>query len=271
MNYYLYQNPEDPRKAELKEQITNKLENIVTDPAKADLILVLWGDGTLLYAIRELYQHKKPFFGVNCGTLWFMLNDITDVAQIPTSFDEMELITEPFLEADIRYIPEWKTESIIKESILAVNDILLCENNLMDMPTFVVKEWSNVVTQFRGSAVLISSALGSTGTRASLHGPMLPTGNNNIWCMGIAAAPYFYDTFDWDISHEISIYKQMTTAHIDGKEKMVLPNVDKIIVRISKEDFTLWFLAPRRNSSVFHNKRLKLFSEKVPRLFRPSL
>ena len=69
MNYYIFQNPNDLRNQEFKNDINIKLKNIVTDPTQADLIIVLGGDGTMLDAIHQLHHHQKTFFGVNCGTL----------------------------------------------------------------------------------------------------------------------------------------------------------------------------------------------------------
>jgi NAD kinase len=69
MNYYIFQNSNDLRNKEFKNDIKTKLKNIVTDPTQADLIIVLGGDGTMLDAIHQLHHHQKLFFGVNCGTL----------------------------------------------------------------------------------------------------------------------------------------------------------------------------------------------------------
>lgn len=135
MKYYIYQNPNDPRKAKLKSEIISKLQTIVTDPTQADLILVLGGDGTMIDAIHELHHLHQPFFGVNCGTLGFMLNDIRWVKQIPQDYHEIELITEPFLEADIVHISPKTHEQVVAKSVLAVNDILVSED-IRNFPTF---------------------------------------------------------------------------------------------------------------------------------------
>ena len=174
MNYYIYQNPEDKRKLKLKQQIASKLESIVTDPTQADLILVLGGDGTMIDAIHDLYQYNKPFFGVNCGTLVFMLNDIRRVKQIPASFEQIELITEPFLEADIT-----STTGHTWNNQLAVNDILVSED-VRNFPKFTISRGNKRLTQIKASGLVISSALGSTGYWANGMGTMIPTGNNNI-------------------------------------------------------------------------------------------
>ena len=62
MNYYIFQNPDDTRKQELKKEITENLQNIVTDPIQADLIIVLGGDGTMLDAIHKLHNYDQLWY-----------------------------------------------------------------------------------------------------------------------------------------------------------------------------------------------------------------
>ena len=57
----------------------------VTDAAKADYILPLGGDGSMLRAIREHWRRRLPFFGVNAGHLGFLMNapDSVFAADLP--------------------------------------------------------------------------------------------------------------------------------------------------------------------------------------------
>ena len=41
---------------------------------KSDLIVVGGGDGFMLKTIKHLYKLKKPFYGINCGSVGFLLN-----------------------------------------------------------------------------------------------------------------------------------------------------------------------------------------------------
>lgn len=259
MKYYIYQNPEDHRKLKLKQQIASKLTTIVTDPTQADLILVLGGDGTMIDAIHDLYQHNKPFFGVNCGTLGFMLNDIRRVKQIPASFKEIELVTEPFLEADIT-----STSGHVWKNQLAVNDILVSED-IRNFPKFTISRNSKRLTQIKASSLVISSALWSTGYRANGMGTMIPTGSDNIGFMSVLWRPFSYKIAKWNIPCEVDIaYRYPVDAHIDGAQN-AYRDVEHISIKNSLEKFTLWFAKSDEDTSVFHNKRLKLFTEKLQR------
>ena len=41
---------------------------------KANLIVVLGGDGFMLKTIKKHYRFKKPFYGINCGLVGFLMN-----------------------------------------------------------------------------------------------------------------------------------------------------------------------------------------------------
>src|SRR5262245_40008502 len=49
---------------------------VVADGRRADLAIVIGGDGTMLAAARELARHGVPLAGINRGRLGFM----TDIA-----------------------------------------------------------------------------------------------------------------------------------------------------------------------------------------------
>jgi len=74
------------------------------DPSDPDYILCIGGDGSMLRAIREHWRRRLPFFGVNAGTLGFLLNAPEQVfetgfppaevifRQLPLLFIEMETV-----------------------------------------------------------------------------------------------------------------------------------------------------------------------------------
>ena len=260
MNYYIFQNPNDLRNQEFKNDINIKLKNIVTDPTQADLIIVLGGDGTMLDAIHQLHHHQKTFFGVNCGTLWFLLNDINNVNQIPNDSSHIETISEPFI--DVEVIETWWNIQKAK----AINDVVIWWNrsDRIDISLGDIKQKDKY--HFNGSGVLISSPIGSTGTRLSEWQTILPVGNNTIGIKGISSAPFprKIDTTGQKIITTLSSRTAITTS-IDGKYSEI-PNTNKVTIQCSKEFFTLWFIK-LDNTSNFENKRMQLYAEKLWNVF----
>ena len=43
--------------------------------AKAEVVVALGGDGTMLQALREVMERRVPVFGMNCGSVGFLMND----------------------------------------------------------------------------------------------------------------------------------------------------------------------------------------------------
>ena len=51
-----------------------------TEIERADVIVVLGGDGQMLQAMRDSIRHNLPLFGVNCGRIGFLMNEFGDEA-----------------------------------------------------------------------------------------------------------------------------------------------------------------------------------------------
>jgi NAD kinase len=264
MNYYIFQNPNDLRKKELKEQINKNLPNIVTDPTQADLIIVLWWDGTMLDAIHQLHHHNKPFFGVHCGTFWFLLNNVDNIDQIPNKLDSMETISEPFINVEVTD-KQW---NVYRHK--AINDVEIWKlgmrnNNWIDRLTLGNTQQEEKY-QLKGSWVLISSPIGSTGTWVNEWEAILPVGNKIIGIKGISSAPFYrkIDSTGDKIIANIKSRKDITTL-IDGTY-IEIPNTSKVTVQSSEEIFTLCFIK-QNNTSNFENKRMQLYAEKLWNVF----
>ena len=52
--------------------LTGKYESV--DPSEADVVVALGGDGYMLEAIHRNLTHKLPIYGMNRGTVGFLLN-----------------------------------------------------------------------------------------------------------------------------------------------------------------------------------------------------
>ena len=45
-----------------------------TDPELADIIIPIGGDGILLKSLHDFNKFNKPFFGINYGSVGFLMN-----------------------------------------------------------------------------------------------------------------------------------------------------------------------------------------------------
>ncbi len=87
------------------------------DPPRPNAVLVVGGDGTMLRAIRQHWQRRVPFFGVNAGHLGFLLNHADSVLANPLFHRELLLRQMPLL-----YVETQETAGGPWKCDLAFND-----------------------------------------------------------------------------------------------------------------------------------------------------
>ena len=85
-------------------------------PQKADLIIVLGGDGYMLQTLKKLGKFNKPFYGINTGTYGFLMNKLKT-----TKFMENISKSRPITISALQMIAKTKTNTIKKE--IAINEI----------------------------------------------------------------------------------------------------------------------------------------------------
>jgi len=138
--------------------------------ARADLAIVLGGDGTMLAIARRLAPHDVPLIGVNQGRLGF-LTDIPLAA--------MERALEPMLAG--RYLEERRTmleivverEGIAREVEHALNDVAVNRGASGSMVEFAVEIDGRFAYAMRADGIIVATPTGSTAYALSAGGPIL--------------------------------------------------------------------------------------------------
>ncbi|MEM8681555.1 MAG: NAD(+)/NADH kinase, partial [Planctomycetota bacterium] len=67
------------------------------EPSEADVILALGGDGLMLHALHRNLEWKKPLYGLNCGTVGFLMNELKDddlLARVESLAEQNRVIHE---------------------------------------------------------------------------------------------------------------------------------------------------------------------------------
>ena len=138
--------------------------------ARADLIIAIDGDGTLLYAARLATARRVPLLGINRGRLGFLTDVLPQdlLACVDAALDGgCEVDRRPLLTTSLIIDGATTTTG------LALNDVVvqkLATGSMMDFETWIDGRYVNT---HAGDGIVIASATGSTAYALSCGGPIV--------------------------------------------------------------------------------------------------
>lgn len=138
-----------------------------TEPELADVIIPIGGDGILLKSLHDFNKLNKPFFGINYGSIGFLMNSIKD--------QNLEDLINNSKSTNLKPL---KMEAIDKNNnqhvSIAYNEVSLMRQS-HQASKFKIK--INNITRMNElicDGVLVSTSAGSTAYNLSAHGSILP-------------------------------------------------------------------------------------------------
>src|SRR5262245_29020043 len=137
---------------------------------RADLVIAIGGDGTLLYAARLVARHGVPLLGINRGRLGFLTDVMPQdmAACVDAALDgRCEIDRRPLLAACLHGAHGSTSEA------LALNDVVLqklATGRMVDFETWVDGRYVNT---HAGDGIVVASATGSTAYALSCGGPIV--------------------------------------------------------------------------------------------------
>jgi NAD+ kinase len=141
---------------------------------KADLVVVLGGDGTLLSVARAVGARPVPILGVNLGTLGFL-------AEFAPS-EEREVL-ERVLRGDYTTVERMRLDVRAlrggREAFHshALNDAVIARTDLSRMIDLEAAADGVPVTTYHGDGLIVATPTGSTAYTLSAGGPILMPGS----------------------------------------------------------------------------------------------
>lgn len=155
----------------------NALCDLLTIGDKANLAIVVGGDGNMLGAARVLSRFDVAVIGVNRGNLGFL----TDLA--PEAFDsELEKVLQGEFITENRFLLEAEVHrhGQIKSRNAALNEAVLHPDKIAHMIEFEVYIDDSFAFSQRSDGLIISTPTGSTAYSLSGGGPILSPSLNAI-------------------------------------------------------------------------------------------
>ena len=210
--------------------------------AKADLAVVVGGDGTLLAAARNLVRHHVPVVGVNQGRVGFM----TDIghrdmqAGVGAILDGQYTMEErALLDAEILR----GGESVLRT--LALNEAVVGKGSQGRLIEFELSLDGEFVYSLRADGVIVATPTGSTAYALSAQGPILHPAVPALALVPLA--PHTLSARPVSVSDrsviEISLKHALDArAHFDGLALADMQQGDRLVLKRSAD--TVRFVHP---------------------------
>ncbi len=162
---------DDSPKAQTTYNVLAGLYSFTLNPEDADIIVVLGGDGFMLHCLHKYMNLGKPFYGINCGTVGFLMNEYKD-NDLPKRVcsAKTEVINPLHMIA--------KTKDGTEQHALAVNEVSLLRSSKQVANLRISIDNMVRIEELACDGILLATPAGSTAYNLSVHGPIIPLGAN---------------------------------------------------------------------------------------------
>lgn len=138
-----------------------------------EAIVVLGGDGFMLQVLHKLMKKKIPFYGMNCGTVGFLMNHYrTD------GLEERIRAARPSVLYPLHMFARRITGKV--SQAIAFNEVSLFRESRQAAKIRVTVDHVVRLNELICDGVLVTTAAGSTAYNFSAGGPIIPFGANVI-------------------------------------------------------------------------------------------
>lgn len=138
-----------------------------------DVVLVMGGDGTMLYTARISNAKPKPVLGVNSGRLGFMTN-----TQNEDLIEALEQVLAGNYQIDERHF--LKATMSNGEEFYALNEFLFTRTDSTSMINISAEYDGFPINTYWADGLLVASSTGSTAYNLSSGGPIVAPGSGVV-------------------------------------------------------------------------------------------
>jgi NAD+ kinase len=229
---------------------------------RANLAIVLGGDGTMLNIARKLAPFSVPLVGINQGRLGFL----TDLS-IDTMKETLGAMLEGQYIAERRMLlcAEVLRDNNVMFDALALNDVAVSRGIGGNMIEFEVRINGEYVYSLRSDGLIVATPTGSTAYALSSGGPILHPGLDLIALVPVS--PHTLSNRPIIVGPDAVVevlmhHTAVALVHSDSHSHFDLREHDRVVVRRSPHTVTL--LHPS-NHSYYRMLREKLGWSGLPR------
>ena len=148
-------------------------------PADADVIVALGGDGFMLETLKDVQPLGKPVYGMNRGTVGFLMNEYQD-NDLPARLAEAEeAVINPLR------MKAGGADGSVTEG-LAINEVSLLREGPQAARLAVSVDGRARLDELVCDGAIVATPAGSTAYNYSAHGPILPIGSEVLALTAVA-------------------------------------------------------------------------------------
>ena len=207
---------------------------------KADLLIAIGGDGTMLNCSKKYGSKGIPVLGINLGKLGFL----TDIAPDEITTRLIEVIKGNFVE-DKRFFLEASVQNQ-NESLIALNEIVIHSGAIAQLIEFNLFINDHFVYRQKADGLIINSPTGSTAYSLSGGGPIVHPGVDAITLL--LMFPQSLSTSSLLVRADSSIRIELTNPQLsaqvsfDSHDSLTVKGIQEI--NISKSTSVLNLIHP---------------------------
>ena len=215
---------------------------VILDPPEAgrsaDLVLVLGGDGTLIYASHLLAGRPAPILGVNMGSLGFMTE--VPYAQLYPALDlvlQGKATVSERMKLRVHVHRGGAAEQKVVDSEV-LNEVVIAKGALAPMAELEVTAGGQYVTTYKADGVIVATPTGSTAYSMAANGPILHAAMKGV----IVLTPICPHTLTQrpivlpdDMDLDITLHSPGdVVVSFDGRGFLKLERTDRVQIKPSK-------------------------------------
>jgi NAD+ kinase len=136
-------------------------------PAQADVIVALGGDGLMLQTLHRNMRRKTPIFGMNLGTVGFLLNQYRATGLPGRIKHARQVMLTP-----LRMLAVNGRGG--RHEVTAINEVSLFRSSRQTARIAVAVDGKMRIPDLYCDGALIATPAGSTAYNLSAHGPIIP-------------------------------------------------------------------------------------------------
>ncbi len=147
---------------------------------RAAIIVALGGDGCMLETQHRLLGRNLPVYGMNCGSVGFLMNDYREEELLPRLALAQAAVLHPL---------RMRTAAAdgSTQEALAINEVSLLRETRQAAKIRILVDGKVRLPELICDGILVSTPAGSTAYNLSAHGPIVPLGANLLPLTPISA------------------------------------------------------------------------------------